>query len=536
MRKFLLGLVILSLFLRFFQISLSPPELFGDEVDVGYLSFSLLKTGRDLYLQPFPIYINSLSEDRLPVLIYSTVPSVFLFGLSALSVRLPEIIFGSLAPVIIFLLVFQISRRRSLAAFTAVFLALTPWHIHYSRAAFEVVIMLDLIMLGVLLYLRKKPILSALFLCLSFYTYSTAIVFVPLLIIGIFAYQKKLPSFRFSVFSILFLTPFLYFLFSGTAGTRFQLLSIFNNPDVIRNSINLRNSAAGPYEFIFHNHYQAIGEYFLQNYLRAFSTDFLFVRGDPTIRSSFIISGQLLPIVAPLVLIGLAVLIFEKQYFWLYWLAISPIPSALTYDGGYHATRLFFMLVPLSIATASGYWYLLRNSKMFWHFIAFTLILANFIYLAHYYIVHYPQVSWRWWQVGYQEIFSDLKNISPQYSKVFINNTYEPSLIRFLFYTQYDPHLFQKQFTLDQTIPNIEPYYDGFRLGDKYVFGTFSNTVNKYNLGSFVETNALYLISARDEIPAGVDWNKDKPAGIEILSEINSPENTHLFYLIRKSP
>ena len=30
-----------------------------------------------------------------------------------------------------------------------------PWHLYYSRAAFEVVIMLDLLMLGTLLFLRN---------------------------------------------------------------------------------------------------------------------------------------------------------------------------------------------------------------------------------------------------------------------------------------------------------------------------------------------------------------------------------------------
>lgn len=523
MKRFLLFLLILSLGLRLIWVNTIPNELFGDEIDVGYQAYSLLHTGKDLYSQVLPIYPKSLSEFRLPVLIYATVPSIIL-GLNPLAVRLPEAIFGSLSPLILFLLVLKVTNKRSLAVFSALFLCLAPWHIHYSRVAFEVVIMLDLIMLGALLYLRKKPILSAIFFALSLYTYSTAVVFVPLLLLF---HRPK--NFKFLISFFVILIPFILNLYNGSASSRYQLLSIFNNPDVVKNSLALRTNS----DFIFHNRYLAIGEYFVQNYLQAFSTDFLFVRGDPTIRHSFMISGQLLPILAPLILIGLAVLLYQQQYFWLYWLIISPIPSALTYDGGYHATRLFFMLVPLSIATAAGYWHLLKNAKVYWHFFAFTLILINFTYLAHFYIVHYPKLSWRWWQVGYAQAFS---NLPQNYSKIFINNTYEPSLIRFLFYTQYDPALFQKQFTLDQSIKNIAPNYDGFKLGDKYIFGTFSNNVNKYNLGSYLESGVLYLVSARDEVPAGQDWSKDKPAGVDILSAVDSPEHTHLFYLLRKSP
>lgn len=533
MKRFLLFLLILSLIPRFISLTAVPNQLFGDEIDVGYQAYSLYKTGRDLYSQPFPLYPKSLSELRLPVLLYSTVPSVALSGLTNLSVRLPEVIFGSIAPLILFLLVLKVSKSRSLAVFSAVFLAILPWHIHYSRTAFEVVIMLDLIMLGTLLYLRKNWVLSALFFALTFFTYATSIVFVPLLLIGLVIYQKKLPPLLFVLAYSLFLIPFILNLLNGSAGSRYQLLSIFNNPDVLKFSTQLRNSSDGYLEPLFHNRYLAIGEYFLKNYLSAFSTDFLFVRGDPTIRHSFAISGQLLPAFAPLVLLGLAVLIYEKQYFWLYWLIISPVASAFTYDGGYHATRLFFLVVPLSVAIAGGYWYLLKNRKYIWHLVAFLPILVNFIYLSHFYLVHYPIVSWRWWQTGYAQAFSELNKHDAQ--KIFINNTYEPSLIRFLFYSKYDPRLFQSQFTLDQPLKNISPNYDGFKLGDKYVFGTFSDQVNKYNLGSYLEPNILYLISARDEIPPGVDWTYDKPAGVEILAEINSPEFTHLFYLVRKS-
>src|SRR3990172_13232877 len=95
----------LSLLLRVGLLDKVPAELFGDEIDVGYQAYSLLKTGKDLYGQVLPTYIHSLSEWRAPLLMYATVPTIALFGPNEWGVRLPEAIFGSIAPLILFLLV-----------------------------------------------------------------------------------------------------------------------------------------------------------------------------------------------------------------------------------------------------------------------------------------------------------------------------------------------------------------------------------------------------------------------------------------------
>src|SRR3989344_2897391 len=92
-------ILIFSTVLRLGFVTTSPPELFGDEVDVGYQAYSLYKTGRDLYRQPLPTYIHSLSEWRAPLLMYATVPSVAFLGLNEWDVRVPQAIFGSLAPI-----------------------------------------------------------------------------------------------------------------------------------------------------------------------------------------------------------------------------------------------------------------------------------------------------------------------------------------------------------------------------------------------------------------------------------------------------
>ena len=209
-----LGIILaLALVLRIGMTDKIPPELFGDEIDVGYQSFSLLKTGKDLYRQILPIYVRSLSEPRAPLLMYATVPSVAILGLNEYGVRTPEVVFGVLG-----ILIFFILTRNYMAATV---MAIVPWHIIYSRAAFEVVLMLDLIMLGVVLAQRKKEVLGFLFFALAMYTYSTAIVFVPLFILAVYRrdlWKMKRPF----VFFTALLIPLVLVILTGDGRYRFE--------------------------------------------------------------------------------------------------------------------------------------------------------------------------------------------------------------------------------------------------------------------------------------------------------------------------
>jgi hypothetical protein len=60
----LLLITLLGLLLRLYNLEKVPPSLFGDEVDVGYQAYSILKTGRDYMGQSWPISFHSLAEWR----------------------------------------------------------------------------------------------------------------------------------------------------------------------------------------------------------------------------------------------------------------------------------------------------------------------------------------------------------------------------------------------------------------------------------------------------------------------------------------
>jgi len=150
----LLLIILLGAFLRFYRLTEVPPSLFGDEVDVGYQAYSILKTGRDYSGNFLPIHFQSLADWRTPLFLYATVPFVWLFGLTELGVRFAPALFGVLTIPLVFLFceeLREILKIRSITShfslLTSLLLAVSPWHLQYSRAAFEVTLMLFLIIL-----------------------------------------------------------------------------------------------------------------------------------------------------------------------------------------------------------------------------------------------------------------------------------------------------------------------------------------------------------------------------------------------------
>src|SRR4051812_19724477 len=81
------SILLLSAFLRFYDIGNDPPGLYIDEVSIGYNAYSILKTGKDEFGASFPMAFRSFGEYKMPVYIYTTSLAMALFGKSEFSVR-----------------------------------------------------------------------------------------------------------------------------------------------------------------------------------------------------------------------------------------------------------------------------------------------------------------------------------------------------------------------------------------------------------------------------------------------------------------
>lgn len=430
---FLVIILILASFLRLYKITKVPVSLFGDELDVGYHAYSILKTGRDYSGNPWPLHFQSLAEWRTPLYIYASVPTVSVFGISPLGVRLPAAIFGIVGVWGMYLLVKELFNNKVkikdkllnsefLALIAAGILAISPWHIQYSRAAFEVTQLLAFLIFGLYFFFRSLengkwfPI-SILFLVLTPFIYSTAKLFTPMLFLFlIFFWKNELiklgrKNLIYGAFvGLVFGLPIAYSTFFEGGTERFGYLSVFTDPTketeigyerefdaAVRGEIKLGLQPNLSDKF-FHNKFTFWGFKIVNNYLNAFSTDFLFIRGDLNLRHS-IGMGQFYKVEFTSLILGL-ILFFssrlEKRMKLLiaFWLLAGVIPASLTRDGGNHATRLILILPPLIFLIAYGLvdaFVRLRGTYRFIFFISyFLLLINNFIFYVHNYYIHYP--------------------------------------------------------------------------------------------------------------------------------------------------
>src|SRR3990170_6553470 len=235
--KFTLVVVLaIASFLRLWKISEVPVSLFGDELDVGYHAYSILKTGRDYSGNFMPLHFQSLAEWRTPLYLYAAVPTVALFGISPLGVRLPAIIFGVLGVLAIYLLSNELVSKKfgfwnlDFGILPAIVLAISPWHLQYSRAAFEVTELLFFLLMGLYFFFKsfkneKYLWFSAICFGLTPWIYSTAKLFTPaLLIFLIIVFRKEIFSIskKKIIYALIILGvsifPMVYTIFSGSGG------------------------------------------------------------------------------------------------------------------------------------------------------------------------------------------------------------------------------------------------------------------------------------------------------------------------------
>ena len=133
--------------LRLYQVGSVPPSPDWDEAALGYNAYSILLTGRDEYGKFMPVILQSFDDYKPALYMYLIVPFIPIFGVSIISVRLPSVIFGVLTVLATYFLVKELFDKlrtkdgkdysKQFALLASFLLAISPWHIQFSRIAFE---------------------------------------------------------------------------------------------------------------------------------------------------------------------------------------------------------------------------------------------------------------------------------------------------------------------------------------------------------------------------------------------------------------
>ena len=475
-------------FLRIYRLSFLPAGFFCDEAAIGYNAYSVLKTGADEYGTRLPFFFRSFGAYRNPVPIYANIPSISVFGLNEFSVRLTTVLMGTLTILLVFLITRHLFGATP-ALLSALFTAISPWHIHFSRFGSEYISFPFFFCLSLYLFLlalkNRQTILplSFFFFGITLYTYYPAWLTVPVFLAGLIAANfrtlfKKLPVFLFS--SLIFtlsLLPLFIGIKQGIALTRWNQVSTFN---------------------VFSSQKQALTEsvktLFL-TYINHFSYDFLFSKGDIDFPGHFITRfsvrgmGQLYLFQLPLLIFGFFLLVknirkFSYQILFL-WFLLYPLGSTLigTDGGGPFAFRSIIGVIPFQILSALAlvsllkflikkiplkHPLLLKSALGILILFLFSFSFKNYLHL---YFVEYPLYSsdfWGW-QFGPREVMQYFLSVKDNYDQLYLVGEFNSPEIFIKFY---DPQ------TLCQNRCRIGSFAD-FNPGKKQLFAVSVNRMRE---------------------------------------------------------
>lgn len=560
-RCLIVGILAFSFLIRLWKIDVVPTSLFGDELDVGYQAYSILKTGRDYSDRLLPLQFKSFTEYRTPLYLYAAVPSVAIFGITPLGVRLPAIIFGTLGVLGLYLLTKEITEDEKISIIASTVLAISPWQIHYSRAAFEVTLLLFVYIYSLYFFLKSlsKPIylvISAILFAFAPWVYSTAQLFTPLLIIStMLIWFKKLinkDNIVIKVASVIIFVsiyiPYAVSTFSGAGIERFSTISIFEDIEMEGKVGEKRLEDLQMFPILektgltrlFHNKYQYVLRGIVGNYLHAHSSDYLFLKGDGNPRHNSSGGGQLYLIESIFLLAGLycfyKLKLKKKRKILVFTLLLlSPVPSALTIDGANHASRLIIMLIYLPILISCGIWGIYEVlpkslKKCYMPFILFMYSIS-FINYQHNYWVHFPLDTEKQWGYGWKEVVEKVNVYSKDYKKVVISNGKGAAFLNYLALSMYSP----EKYLLEKDRELLE--VGGFGSA-RYVENTYFpegvRGYNLYNLSSAMEEDMIYVVS-HEEIGLDLINEPDRlPLDLKLVDSVKYISEDPAFYFLTK--
>ena len=463
----LLAVILIAGFLRFYQLGANPPSLTWDEAAWGYNAYSIGINGQDEFGRFLPHdYLESFGDFKPPMYAYLDVIPVKFLGLNEFSTRFPSALFGVLTVFLTYFLVQRIfwnaKDKKNYALAATFILAISPWHIMLSRAAFEANVATFFLCLGVWGFLAAVQdkkwylIISAVSFAFSMYTFNTSRVVAPLLVLLLaFAFRKRLFQIKKEVLAafIVGLAVFLptaWFLLTPQAALRFQEVNIFSDAAVVKTANQeIANDGNAFWSKIIHNRRFLYSLDYAKHYFDNLSPNFLFITGDGNPKFSIQSVGQMYLWDIPFVVIGILFLLRKKEgYWWLVplWLLIGIIPAA-TAEQTPHALRIEAVLPTFQIISAYGLIVFLSFCKRFRYFIAsilIALLLINLAYFCHDYFAHYPSEFSGEWQYGYKQSIAYVQSVQSKYDYVQVTNALGRPYIYYLFYTKTSPLDYRK--------------------------------------------------------------------------------------------
>lgn len=478
-------IVLLAGFLRLYKLGSNPPSLDWDEVSLGYNAWSLLATGHDEFGNSWPLTIRSFGDYKPPLYAYVLIPILHFFGQTEIAIRLPSAIAGILTVIVTYFLANELlpratSSKSSLfttGSLTSFLLAISPWHLQFSRIAFEANVGLFFFLTSVWLLLRWihtgapwNVLLSSIFGSGALLSYHSTKIVLPLLtLVLVLNYRHRVIALLMKQKMVALVAASAVF---GTVGTilftifvqhigqsRFQQTSLFTIDELLNTSQSrVERFSSSLVDRTINHRFGVYSRQILKGYLDHFDFQFWFLEGDRIDRHrapsvGLLYFSEFIPLVVGLLFVVWGAL--GKNHFdpsekrklnvILLWFLVAPAASSLT-GGTPSAVRSLLFLPVVQLFVTIGIVVIIRRARRIGRmsvllFCSLFLILAcfEFGHYLHQYYVHAPIEYAPAWQYGYKQAVERIMREKQQYSEIVMTTTYDQPYIYVLWYGRYDP-------------------------------------------------------------------------------------------------
>lgn len=456
--KIILILVIaLAAVLRFYKLGQVPVALDWDETSMGYNAWALATTGYDEFGNSWPLTIRSFNDYKPPLYTYLLIPSVAIWGRNEFAIRFPSALVGTLTVLVTYFLVKVLLRSDlpqgdqtssdKIAVVSAFLLAISPWHLQFSRVAFETNLGLFWFVTGMWLFLksmREKSyflVLSALSLGLGMMSYHSNRVITPIMIL---------------ILAVLFRNELKNIWRKN--GISIGISAIIMTGALLLIGYTLLYQKVGQARFIETGFISTVGgngilgygKKFLSGYLDHYNLKFWFLNGDGIGRHQAPNFGLLYWWELPLMMMGIISLISQigrirRIELLFVWFLLAPMAAALA-KGTPSAVRSLLFLPTFQIFEGVGVIWLIsqiRRIGRIWLILLVTcylsLVTSEVFYYLHQYYKHGPLEQAADWQYGYKQLAEKLTNEGRKYDQIIVTTAYDQPYIYFLWYGNYFP-------------------------------------------------------------------------------------------------
>lgn len=471
-------ILFITAFTRLWKLGEIPVGLTWDEAALGYIGKMVVTTGMDEHFDRLPIVFQSFGDYKAPLAMYITGVFTAILGLSPWVVRLPYALAGVASVGVMMWVTWRLTEHKWYVILSGWLMAITPWHLLFSRVGFEsglALLCLLLVLAGWLEVRRQeaKPRTKNLWwgiMVLSsvagIYVYHSTKVVLPLtlLTIGIYEYfsqpkywQKQWRSILISLVSMgVLLLPFFLTVLDGTGLARASQTTVFAQQG-----------------------WQGGFSAFLKNIGTYFSIDFLARGMTDNLRHSTGSRGVLFWSELALLLLGFTFglarpvekwvkprqkkfyqalhrffpnedsskLLHTPVWLWVVFLIIGLLPAAIGVETP-HANRALLALPAFLVLMVSGARELQRELKE----MTFLTIMSCILLLSmvewgsfwQFYLNEYRTQSSADWLEGYEEAVSVTHSYIARNWRTKFTDAYGEPAIFFAFYNQIPFHTYRQ--------------------------------------------------------------------------------------------